>query len=303
MRTLVTGATGFIGKIVVKQLLERGDTVGTFLRSPNGHISKNVEQFIFSNDTWRVNEITQYLSDFQPDAIIHLVGNSKASSMQEMYEINTFQGVRLIEAATHIYSKAAILIAGSAAEYGPPVNIDGTSKEFDFPRPNTSYGISKLAQTMHALARSQTGQSIGVARIFNPVGAFMSPGLAFADFASRLSVDKDNLLTGDIDAKRDFMNVEEAARVLIELVYHSKFPGKIINVCSGVAQPVRQGLNHMINYIGADVTITYDPNLGTSSIPVSKGSTVMLETLGITPPSSDIRPALQELIDSICAYK
>lgn len=299
MRILITGATGFIGKYVTRQLINRGHEVGVMLRNDSNDFPISVNQLILGEAKWTVKKIEGLLEEFNPSAIIHLIGQSKKLCLPELYDVNVLIGVRLLNAVANVCPNARVLFAGSAAEYGIPKHMDGTSKECDLPAPISNYGITKLAQTMHAQSSFNAGQLVGVARIFNPVGPQMSSGLAFSDFASQLIANGNNnkLLVGDIHAKRDFIHVEEASRVLIELIFSDQFLGKVVNVCSGIAQPVSEGLKYMVDYLGVNIKVEKNPSLSLSNVPVIKGCTKFLEKLEIEPPSSNIKRAVEELLE------
>lgn len=205
-------------------------------------------------------------------------------------------------AAGSVVPKARIVVAGTAAEYGPPAGGDGTSREDDNCRPVTAYGIAKLAQTLLALIRSGRGQPICIARIFNPVGPGMPDGLAFQDFARRLAAGPDQLATGDIETCRDFMDVEEAARILVELLTCSRAVGQVVNVCSGIAQPVRGGVERMLARAGSALRLVTDPALARpADVRSIRGDTTKLEAFGIRPASADIAQALDKLVDAVLA--
>ena len=299
MRVLLTGGTGFVGKAVCRRLACNGDVVGQLVRrTPTG--PPDNEPYVLGTGKWSEAAMAEAMSAFLPDAIIHLAGGPDALSIELLYELNVFLGERIMATAALICPEARILIVGSAAEYGAPAHPDGTSREDDIPRPGTHYGIAKLAQTLHALSRARSGQPIGVARLFNPVGPGMPHGLAFADFKIRLAHGANQLATGDIDSARDFMAVDDAARILSELIRCSGVVGKVVNVCSGVAQPVRHGLDRMILRTGRQIELVRNPAFDRpSAVRVSRGDTAGLEMLGILPAASDISSALDALMDPL----
>lgn len=297
MRILVTGGTGFVGRSLVRRLLEAGAQITLLTRLSKPNLEPRAKTIVLGSETWSQEAIGEAIKICSPEAIVHLAGCINAESFEALYEANVFLGERLMAAAQDEAPWARILIVGSAAEYGPPAGPDGLSSEDDAARPHSAYGIAKLAQTFHALARAGAGQPIVVARLFNPVGPGMPKGLAFSDFAAQLATGVGTLRTGDLNTERDFMDVNEAARILVELLSNAAAVGKIVNVCSGVAQSTRLCLERLIASCARPIEIVRDPALSRpSGVQRIMGSTRRLEKLGIQAASPDLNKALNALM-------
>ncbi|MEJ7555336.1 MAG: NAD-dependent epimerase/dehydratase family protein, partial [Aquificaceae bacterium] len=75
MRVLITGATGFVGRYIVKELLREGYTVGSIVRD----VSKLEKLFgdavkPYKADLEDKKALKEVFEDFKPDYLIHLVG-------------------------------------------------------------------------------------------------------------------------------------------------------------------------------------------------------------------------------------
>jgi len=75
MKVLITGATGFIGRYIVKELLSEGYEVGCLVRD----VEKTLRLFENKVMAYKVDfedkkSLKKAFSDFGPDFLIHLIG-------------------------------------------------------------------------------------------------------------------------------------------------------------------------------------------------------------------------------------
>ena len=296
MRALVTGGTGFVGSALVRQLMGQSAAVGVMTRSDTAPILQTTV-FPMGSGPWSEDAIFRVIGTFRPDTIFHLIGGPQ-ESIAALYEVNVLTGERLMSAAARGAPDARIVLVGSAAEYGPPARPDGVLAEDAPCRPLTAYGVAKLAQALNGLVRARAGQPITIARLFNPVGPGMPGGLAFSAIAQRLVAASDTLATGNLDVARDFLDVDEAARIVAQLARTSAAVGEIVNVCSGVAVPLRVGVERMVARMGRPIRLFSDPGLlRPGDPPCIVGGVRKLEAIGIRPASPEIGPVLDRLLD------
>lgn len=294
-RVLLTGGTGFVGQAVQLHLGNLGIATTTLTRRPDSQAPRHL---CLGEGRWSTEAIAEAIAEARPSAIIHLAGASRAPTIDQLYETNVLLAERLMTAAQLAAPAAAVLLLGSAAEYGV-VKENGVADETDPCLPVSAYGITKLAQTLHGLARARSGQPVVIARLFNPVGVGMPLGLAFADFAQRL-VSSGRLEVGNIDVKRDFFPVREAARIICELAFKPEATGQVVNVCSGSAQPLRSGADHLVRCFGRSAEIVSNPQLfRANDVGIICGGTGRLKSLGIRPASPEILQELEQMMEAL----
>ncbi|BEP44987.1 MULTISPECIES: NAD(P)-dependent oxidoreductase [Variovorax] len=298
MRVLVTGASGFVGRAVTDVLNSRGfDAIGVsrIERSDPGRAAMRV-----LSDPGNVAEVRELLSHAQPQIIMHLAGVTSASSNRALYDANVVFAANLMDAALTMTHRPRVLLAGSAAEYGPvPTELLPVREDFAC-RPNTPYGASKLAQTNHAFMVAERGLSLVVARLFNPIGPGMPKSLALGSFAQQIAqMDARGavLTTGDLDVVRDFMDVRIAAELLVELALNSTSHAEVVNVCTGHGRRLLELTHKLIEISGVPVRLQRDDaRRGNSDVRAFVGDPSKLKSMGLNPDGSDMDAVLKAIL-------
>jgi len=246
---------------------------------------------------WDQTAFAAAIERVEPDTVFHLAGTTRARSAAEMYSTNVGLAASLLDAVLASAVRPAVVLIGSAAEYGSlppeclPAQEDGPC------RPITDYGISKFAQTLLGMARARTGVAVLVARTFNPVGAGMPHHLALATFAEQLRRGTCRLLVGDLDVGRDFIDVAEAARLIVSLASDAQNYGRVYNICSGTAVTLRPLVEELIRLSGQAVRLIIDPDrLRPGEMRVLFGDTARLREAGLSVRPPDFTTLLPSLI-------
>ncbi|KMO43585.1 hypothetical protein VQ03_07830 [Methylobacterium tarhaniae] len=252
--SLISGAGGFVGRALAHHLRASGEQVETVGLRTDAEGAR--ETAVPPVERWR-----RALASARPDTVYHLAGAMQGDEAH-LLSINLGLTEALFEALRLTDLRPTLIIAGSAAEYGAAA-LDGIPVREDAAcSPYAAYGRSKLAQTQAALTfGDETSSRVLVARIFNPIGAGMPPHLALADFAAQIALmppEGGELLTGNVDVRRDFMRVDDVAVALGSLARHADAAG-LCNVCTGVPTRLGDLLQEMIAASGKAVAVSADP--------------------------------------------
>ncbi len=261
---LVTGATGFLGRHVMTQIMR---TTGSS-RSEIHSIARRPRSLIVggSGVIWHTADLTDHdrlcdlVAEIRPDRVVHLAGITSTGRSEELYRQNTLATILLCDALKRIGTPCRMVLAGSAAELGPvPSRLLPVSEEYPA-RPTTAYGISKhLASTAALIAGSPL--EVLVARIFNPIGPGMPERLALGRFASRLAepgTEPIRLVVGNINARRDFVDVRDVADALVGLATDAP-AGRIYHVGTGRSRRIGEALDYLIAQSRRPVEVVQDP--------------------------------------------
>ncbi|MCW8797291.1 MAG: NAD-dependent epimerase/dehydratase family protein [Chlorobium sp.] len=141
---LVTGATGFIGAVVVDYLKSRGDTVRVLTRpesDPGKASSMKVEIL-----TGRYDDPASLRKALEGmDMVFHLAGVTKSVDEKGFYDGNVLPVKNLLESVMQVNpGLKRFLLVSSLAAAGPADNPDPGSREEDDSKPVSVYGESKL---------------------------------------------------------------------------------------------------------------------------------------------------------------
>jgi nucleoside-diphosphate-sugar epimerase len=143
-RTLVTGATGFIGNQLVAALLARGEEVICLVRT-----SASAEKLRQSGAQLITGDVTQAATlpaaIANVDVVYHLAGLTRANRLSDYLRANE-EGVRnVLEACARRTTAPVVVLVSSLAAAGPMADRNRLRTECDPPQPVSHYGVSKLA--------------------------------------------------------------------------------------------------------------------------------------------------------------
>ena len=178
-RILVTGGAGFIGSVITKQLVDRGDEVVVFDNLSNGR-ERAVPQdaTLVTGDLSDRKEIDRIFENRPVDAVIHLAASIEAGESMKVpekyFRNNAANTLTLLEAVI-AHKVPRFVFSSTAALYGTPERTP--IEESDPLHPTNTYGESKLlVERMLAWFHSIHGLRYACLRYFNAAGATKEQG-------------------------------------------------------------------------------------------------------------------------------
>jgi len=272
-RALVTGAAGFVGRYLVRALLDAGwDVTGTAL-APDVAGADPTIRWVYG-DLRDGTHVEEALRAGAPDLVIHLAAISHlptaAGDPATAWDVNVTATVRLLHALSRARAAGVlaprVLVIGSAEQYG---RQDGTVVRLTEAHPllpRTVYAATKVAQEVAAMqAWRATGLPVIGVRPFNHSGAgqdarFLLPALVARALALREAPVGTPLVLGNTTPVRDFLHVRDVVAAYIALGQHGE-PGAVYNVASGVGRSVREVAERILTRVGLHTTLHEDPAL------------------------------------------
>ncbi|MEO8568814.1 MAG: NAD(P)-dependent oxidoreductase [Ginsengibacter sp.] len=234
MKVLVTGATGFIGNHVVRELLKNNYQVTA--TSSNENKAKtfswfNEVSYVAFNLAKADGSIDFYNFFNSPDVIIHLAweGLPNYSSLFHIEE-NLFRHYTFLKNLVNNGAKD-ITVTGTCFEYGLQ---EGKLSEELPALPANPYAIAKdtLRKFLEQL-QMQIPFHLKWARLFYMYGDGQNPNAILSQLNKALIENATEFNMSAGDQERDYLPVEKVAEYLVKIAIQENVEG-IINCCSGI---------------------------------------------------------------------
>lgn len=238
MKVFITGAAGFVGRHLISLLGQDGHRLFVYGRSVSALAADPVE------GAWDAGlEDSGVLDDAlafaHPDIIVHLAGQTSVAASwadpRETFTANVMASLALWQSGR----KAGVerwVNMGTAEAYAPKESPLG---EEDPLSPVHPYGVSKVAQEWlfrQLAARDQL--PLWHFRTFNLIGPGQDTRFVIPSLAAQIVSGQDPVRIGNLSPVRDFLDVRDAARILVQVVT-GEIPAGIYNLCSGQGRSVQ----------------------------------------------------------------
>jgi len=267
MKTIITGAAGFIGRFLAEYCLEAGSEVlGIGITEPDGGWPRIPFERCDVRDP---AQLLKLISIFRPDRIFHLAAQSYPTvsfvQPRETMEINAIGTINLYECLRTLEIAPIVVVACSSAEYGLVATADLPVREDHPLRPLHPYGVSKVAQDLLAAQyfANYAIPSVRI-RIFNTTGP-SKIGDVCSDLTRRaveieLGTRLPFLTVGNLNSRRAIIDVRDMVRALW-LAAERCDPREAYNVGANSIYSVGELIEAIREHVSVPFEVQQDPAL------------------------------------------
>ena len=285
-RIMITGAQGFVGGYLRAALAARHPEASVIAFAA----AAETEPGFAAVDLLDRAGLDAAVAQAAPDVVVHLAAQSSvartARDADATFAVNLGGSLNLASAIARHAPHATLLFASSSEVYGASF-LGGCVTEASPTMPMNAYAKSKrLAEEMFA-AVLPASATLVVARPFNHTGAGQREDFVLPSFAGQVArieagLQPPRLLVGNIDVKRDFLDVRDVVDgylALLEAV--PRLPSRFTcNIASGEARPIRDLIGRLRDLSHTPFEVEVDPLLlRPVDLPIAAGDANLLRAV------------------------
>ncbi len=240
-RVLVTGSTGFIGRELVRRLLDSNREVHTLERYVTGRYSFDGGARVVNHHASLTDypAVRNIIGDVRPDYVIHLGAVSAVSFSYDHYiEISDTNYIGTINLAEACYREvpgfSQFIFANTSESYGMTLKSKSgkLTEESEF-NPNSPYAVAKVACEMYLRYMGQAYRFPYTAmRPFNTYGRKENAHF-FIERTITQMLAGETVHLGDPETVRDWLYVDDHVDGYMKALGNKKAVGESINLCTG----------------------------------------------------------------------
>lgn len=261
IKVVVTGATGFIGKRVVKLLANKyaGNEVLCLIRNKKSTPEKSglriIKKYGFKMKIVDLakNKGLKNLPK-NPDAVIHLAANTETSDSD--HKVNDIGTKNLISALSPLTHNTHFIFTGTTAIMSGRKNCSLPFSEHDLPSPTNEYGRTKL-KAEKILMNESTKQKFKLTlfRLPTVYGKGMRKD-SFFDFLKKLILKNSIFIRLNWPGKTSFVHVDDVAKSIMAII---KNPPRKSGVQLLILQTESFTLGQISKMLHRELRIKYKP--------------------------------------------
>ena len=291
----VTGAAGFCGTHLCRELVANGEEVWGWVRRQPDSPVKGVRYVV--GDLLEPGLLNAQASAAPPSRFYHLAAVADPRECDADPEYAERVNVDLVDQIVSVLVNQApdcrLLYASTCHVYGVPETLPIVESHPLIPR--GVYAESKARGESAALAGVRRGLHVVVSRAFHQSGPGHAAEFALGSWASQIASGAKQVCVGDVSVARDYTDVRDVSRGLICVLERAPV-GSRVNLCSGRAVTLREMLARLIGDRTVEVVVE-QARLRKADVPVLYGDASYAESLGWAPMIS-IEAMLEALLDS-----
>jgi UDP-glucose 4-epimerase len=258
MRTLITGATGFVGANLAMRMLRDGHDIHVLLRKEASlwrleHVKVDLQiHWVNFQDQESLKHV---IAEIRPQWVLHLAAYGAYSSqtdLNQMIQTNIMGTANLLQACEQT-GVDAFINTGSSSEYGFKTHA---AAEDEWLEPNSYYAITKATAThLSKYLAERVSFPVLTLRLYSVYGPFEDPNRLIPTLLKHgLQGNYPPLVSPE--TARDFVYVDDVVDAYYKALITPNLPrGAIYNIGSGI----QTKLGELVQVVRELFTISDDP--------------------------------------------
>jgi GDP-4-dehydro-6-deoxy-D-mannose reductase len=309
LKTLITGAGGFVGGHLCAHLLAHTDwdILGTVYPQQVESQPEEPRLRLQHLDLRDPDGVRALLEENELDLVFHLAAQSipaiSFDNPWDTLETNIRSQLNILHSVRVLGLRTRVLVIGSNEEYGHPQKGDLPFTEDSPLKPANPYAVSKVTQDLMGL-QFHLAYKLDVVRLrpFNHTGPGQSPRFVVPAFASQIArieagLQEPVLKVGNMAAARDFSDVRDIVHGY-HLAATTGEPGDIYNLASGQPHKISALLDTLLSFTDVRIRVETDPErYRPVDVPVVYGSAEKFYQLTGWMPEIPFEQTLEDTLD------
>jgi dTDP-6-deoxy-L-talose 4-dehydrogenase (NAD+) len=250
MKTLITGASGFVGTQLIKELQQQNEHELFGISRNHRDSTQNLK---WLRGDLNDKSFVKSLSTMGFEKVFHLSWEGLPDRGEHFSQVNLENSIRFLKAVSG-NGEVELNVIGSCLEYG---NTTGPVRDSEIPTGDDAFALAKIA--IHEFTKS-LGMPYRWYRPFYIFGIGQSPKSLIPSIIAALSMGKE-IEVKAINNSHDFISVDDLASAIAISSANDSFFGEI-NVGTGELTCVGEILKEFHSYYGKTFNQSFSGNPG-----------------------------------------
>ena len=291
-KVLIVGASGFIGKHLVRRFTEEGAHVEAWSRSSVEVPAGVAERCVFQPVDLLADRSLPAPPAGGWDVVFQLAGESRPSRFVGHEHLrNTVRiAARVASYAAESSPACRYFLNSSAYVYAASEEACDESSATD---PSGNYGLAKLlAEDVTRLYKDRL--HLAIVRPFNLIGAGLPEGLFATGLLARLRDGQELVEVPVPNTCRDLLDIRDGVEAYLNLLAADYESGTVFNLCSGQGTLTSEFAAALLDALGKSCQVRFAAHSGTPIL----GNCDRLQSIAGWRPRFESRDAARSLVDS-----